>query len=52
MQSLSLDIVPVWYWTDVNDWCLTADPMDLATVEIGFLGGKEEPDLFKRSETC
>ncbi|MAL80660.1 MAG: hypothetical protein CMN55_16405 [Sneathiella sp.] len=46
VQSLSLDIVPVWYWTDVNDWCLTADPMDLATVEIGFLGGKEEPDLF------
>ena len=46
VQSLSLDNVPVWYWTDVNDWCLTADPMDLATVEIGFLGGKEEPDLF------
>ncbi|MCF8468013.1 MAG: hypothetical protein K9G33_11465 [Sneathiella sp.] len=46
VQSLSLDIIPVWYWTDTNDWCLTADPMDLPTVEIGFLGGNDEPDLF------
>lgn len=24
-QSLALKVVPVWYWTDVNDWCITAN---------------------------
>ena len=46
VQSLSLDVAPVWYWTDANDWCLTADPMDIPTLEIGFLAGREEPELF------
>ena len=46
VQSLSLDVMPVWYWTDANDWCLTADPMDIPCIEIGFLAGREEPELF------
>lgn len=46
LQSLSLEVMPVWYWTDSNDWCLTADPLDIPVVEIGFLGGNEEPELF------
>jgi len=46
VQSLSLEVIPVWYWDDVNDWCLTCDPNDLATVELGFLRGNEEPELF------
>ncbi|HHJ80352.1 MAG TPA: hypothetical protein ENJ65_01825 [Candidatus Tenderia electrophaga] len=45
-QSLSLNVIPVWYWTDINDWCLSADPMDIPTIEIGFLDGNEEPELF------
>jgi hypothetical protein len=46
IQSLTMDIVPVWYWTDATDWCTVADPMDIPTIEIGFLDGNEEPELF------
>ncbi|MGE0256906.1 MAG: Mu-like prophage major head subunit gpT family protein [Alphaproteobacteria bacterium] len=44
--SLALDVLPVWYWTDANDWALAADPMDIPGIEIGFLDGNEEPELF------
>lgn len=45
VQSLKPRIVPVWYWTDQNDWCMSADPSDIPTIEIGFLDGNEEPEL-------
>jgi len=46
LASLALQVMPVWYWTDVNDWCLSADPMDIPLIEVGFLNGSEEPQLF------
>ncbi|WP_127088332.1 hypothetical protein [Aquabacter cavernae] len=46
VQSLKPNIIPVWYWTDANDWCVSADPLDIPTVEIGFLDGEEEPQIF------
>ncbi|MEP9372611.1 hypothetical protein [Mesorhizobium sp. KR1-2] len=46
VQTLVPTIVPVWYWTDGNDWAISADPLDIPTVEIGFLDGNEEPELF------
>jgi len=46
MQSLTMNIIPVWYWTDANDWCTAADPADIPGIEMGFLNGKEEPELF------
>lgn len=46
VQSLSLAIRPVWYWTDVNDWAITADPNDVPIIEVGFFQGQEEPELF------
>ncbi len=46
LQTMSMTILPVWYWTDTNDWATVADPMDIPTIEIGFLGGSEEPELF------
>lgn len=46
VQSLKPTIIPVWYWTDANDWCASADPLDIPTIEIGFLDGNEEPELF------
>ncbi|GAB4184210.1 MAG: hypothetical protein OHK0024_24350 [Thalassobaculales bacterium] len=45
IQSLVLDILPIWYWTDANDWALAADPMDLQGIELGFWNGEEEPAL-------
>lgn len=46
VQSMTLNILPVWYWTDTNDWALAADKLDIAGIEIGFLDGNEEPELF------
>lgn len=46
IQSLAPTIIPVWYWTDANDWAAMADPLDIPTIEIGFLDGNEEPELF------
>lgn len=46
IQETSLQVIPVWYWTDANDWRLVADPLDIPTIEVGFLDGNEEPELF------
>ncbi|MBF9263389.1 hypothetical protein [Paracidovorax cattleyae] len=46
IQSLVMQIIPVWYWTDANDWCTAADPADIPGIELGFLDGREEPELF------
>jgi hypothetical protein len=46
VQSLMPTIVPIFYWTDTNDFVLAADPKDIPSLEIGFLDGEEEPSLF------
>jgi hypothetical protein len=46
VQNLSLDVLAVWYWTDVTDWALAADPADVESIEVGFLDGNQEPELF------
>ena len=46
VQMMTLEIIPVWYWEDTNDWALAADPMDIPGIEIGFLDGNQEPELF------
>ncbi len=46
IQTQAPTIVPVWYWTDVTDWAASCDKMDIPSVEIGFLDGREEPELF------
>ncbi len=46
IQSLTMNIIPVWYWTDANDWCTAADPADIPGIEMGFLDGQQEPELF------
>lgn len=46
VQSNVPDIIGVSYWTDANDWCTVADPLRLPVIEIGFLDGREDPELF------
>lgn len=46
VQSLQLVVKPVWCWTDANDWCLSADTKKVPAIELGFLNGQEEPDIF------
>lgn len=46
VQSNVPEIISVSYWTDATDWVTMADPNRLPVLEIGFLDGKEEPELF------
>ncbi len=46
VQSLSLTVMPVWYWTDANDWALSADKNDIPSIELGFMDGQDEPEIF------
>jgi hypothetical protein len=46
IQSLAPDIIPVPWFTDGTDWAAVADPMEIPGLEIGFLDGAEEPELF------
>lgn len=34
------------YWTDANNWFATADKRETPLIEIGFLNGNEQPELF------
>lgn len=45
-QSSMPLIRPVPYWTDVNDWALICDPAEHPTIEVGFMDGKQEPEMF------
>ncbi|TXH34794.1 MAG: hypothetical protein E6Q98_18100 [Rhodospirillaceae bacterium] len=46
IESLQLQVRPVWCWTDANDWCLSAATRDVPVIELGFFNGQEEPELF------
>jgi hypothetical protein len=46
MQQVGLSVLVVDYWTDATNWALVADRMDVAGVEIGFINGQEEPEVF------
>ncbi len=46
VQTLAPTIVPVPFWTDVTDWMASADVLDIPFMELGFLDGNEEPELF------
>ena len=46
VQSVAPRIRPVSYWIDANDWALICNPLDHPTIEIGFMDGKQEPELF------
>lgn len=46
VQSQHPTVISVWYWTDPNDWAVSASKDELPCVEVGFLDGQEEPELF------
>jgi len=46
VESMNMQVHPIWYWTDANDWAMTADIADVPFLEIGFLDGNEEPEIF------
>lgn len=42
----NMELVVVGYWTDATDYCVTCDPSMCPTIEIGFLDGRQDPELF------
>jgi hypothetical protein len=44
-SGLVPDVVAVPYWTDANDWAVVNDPSYCPTIEVGFLGGRELPEI-------
>lgn len=46
VQTINPEVITVDYWTDTSDW-VTVAPMNVFPVlEIDFLDGQEEPELF------
>lgn len=46
IQKFGLEYVVIPQATDTNDWYLATDSKDIPTLEVGFLGGREDPELF------
>ena len=46
VQSRKPRVHVVDYCTDVNNWFATADNAQVPLIELGFYGGKEDPEIF------
>lgn len=46
LGSQGIRPITVDYWTDADNYWVTADPTQSPMIEIGFLSGREEPELF------
>lgn len=46
MRKFNLQVIVVPYWTDSNNWFVVADKAGVETIEVDFLQGKQEPELF------
>jgi len=46
VQSINPEVIPVSYWTDGNDWVTVGDQNILPALQIDFLDGREDPELF------
>ncbi|MEW7986498.1 MAG: hypothetical protein AB2810_15975 [Candidatus Thiodiazotropha endolucinida] len=46
VERMALDIVRVWDWTDADDWVVAANPEMMPCIEMGFLNGQEDPEIF------
>lgn len=40
------EVIAVKNWIDLNNWYLAADPKDIPSIEIAFMGGKDDPEIF------
>lgn len=45
-QSLKPTIIPVEFWDDQTDWAISCDPSQAPFMELAFLEGNEEPEMF------
>lgn len=45
-RTFQIEPIVVPEWTDATDWGLAADPILCPTIEIGFVDGNEEPQIY------
>lgn len=50
MYQGRLQVIVVDEFTDANNWFLFADPQETPMLEVGFFGGREEPELFVQDD--
>lgn len=46
LRELGLEPLLIPHLTDTNDWFLIGDKGNLPLIEVGFLGGREEPEIW------
>ncbi len=46
----AIEPIVVPNWTDTNNWYLMANPAQIEGIEVGFLGGREEPELLVQDQ--
>lgn len=46
VQRQKPQVISVPYWTDATDWVTLANPAMFKPIEVGFLDGREDPELF------
>lgn len=46
VQTVNPEVITVAHWTDASDWVTVADPQKLPVLEISFVNGQEDPELF------
>lgn len=46
LQRMAIRVQTIWYATDTNDWVVAADPARVPMIELGFVGGEQNPQLF------
>lgn len=46
VRKMNITPIVVDYWTDANDWWVTSSLDQTPMIEVGFFGGREEPELF------
>lgn len=46
VQNINPEVIVVPYWADATDWVTVAAPNVLPVLEIGFMNGQEQPELF------
>jgi hypothetical protein len=49
-RTLQMEMIVVYYWVDTNNWYLAASANDIPGLEIGFLDGREEPELYVQDQ--
>lgn len=45
-RTQSIGVTVVDYWTDTNNYWIAASPEQTPMIEVGFMDGREEPELF------